>query len=76
MMEVPVTRWNPSPSACFVIDTGNEQGIDLLVFTAGYGHGVDELQIRAKHLAEDGMGWQEILQVFYQNITIENLQDF
>lgn len=65
------------PSACFVIDTGNEQGIDLLVFTGGgYGHGVGMSQNGAKHLAEDGMGWREILQVFYQNITIENLQDF
>lgn len=65
------------PSACFAINTGNEQGIDLLVFTGGgYGHGVGMSQNGAKHLAEDGMGWREILQVFYQNITIENLQDF
>ena len=42
---------------CFVIDTGNEQGIDLLVFTGGgYGHGVGMSQNGAKHLAEDGMG--------------------
>ena len=30
----------------------------------------------AKHLAENGLGWRDILQIFYQNITIENLQEY
>ena len=65
------------PSACFVIDFGKERGADTFVFTGGgYGHGVGMSQNGARHLAESGLDWRNILQVFYQNITIENLQEF
>ena len=65
------------PSACFIVDFRKEQGAGTFVFTGGgYGHGVGMSQNGAKHLAENGLGWRDILQIFYQNITIENLQEF
>ena len=65
------------PSACFIVDFRKEQGAGTFVFTGGgYGHGVGMSQNGAKHLAENGLGWRDILQIFYQNITIENLQEY
>ena len=65
------------PSACFIVDFRKEQGTGTFVFTGGgYGHGVGMSQNGAKHLAENGLGWRDILQIFYQNITIENLQEY
>ncbi len=65
------------PSACFIVDLRKEQGTGTFVFTGGgYGHGVGMSQNGAKHLAENGLGWRDILQIFYQNITIENLQEY
>ena len=65
------------PSACFIVDFRKEQGTGTFVFTGGgYGHGVGMSQNGAKHLAENGLGWRDILQIFYQNITLENLQEF
>ena len=65
------------PSVCFIVDFRKEQGAGTFVFTGGgYGHGVGMSQNGAKHLAENGLGWRDILQIFYQNITIENLQEY
>lgn len=44
---------------------------DQLVFTIeGYGHGVGMSQYGANYMAEQGKGYQEILQAYYQNVKI------
>ena len=61
------------PSAYFVCEPIYQEG----VFSAaalqggGYGHGVGMSQNGARHLAEDGKDWQEILNVFYRDISLE-----
>lgn len=64
------------PSAYFMVEkkeTGEESG--LLVIGGGYGHGVGMSQNAACHLAEEGMGWRQILKLFYQDIVFANLQE-
>ena len=64
------------PSAYFTIQTlyenGQKYGIQL--FGGGYGHGVGMSQNGARHLAEQGKNWQEIVKVFYQNIDIQGIE--
>ena len=61
------------PSAYFVCEPIYQES----VFSAaalqggGYGHGVGMSQNGARHLAEDGKDWQEILNVFYCDISLE-----
>ncbi len=37
----------------------------------GYGHGVGMSQVGANHLAQQGYTWQEILQYYYTDVTLE-----
>lgn len=64
------------PSSYFVIDGAYEEE-HLTGFTitgGGYGHGVGMSQNGAKHLGEMGRSWKEILQIFYEDITIEEVK--
>lgn len=64
------------PSACFMIEEEKDhKGTLFLLYGGGYGHGVGMSQNGARHLAENGWKWREILQLFYQDIQIENLQE-
>lgn len=68
--EAPVM--NLLPSAYFVIDPvrEGERLMGFLIRGGGYGHGVGMSQNGAKHLAEEGMNWEEILQSFYRQVTL------
>ena len=56
-------------SAAFTV--AYDPGENAFVFTThGYGHGVGMSQNGAKHLAEQGKSYEEILRYFYQNIEI------
>lgn len=55
-------------SACFQVTAAE----GLLTFTTqGYGHGVGLSQYGANALAQEGKGWQEILQWYYTGVTVE-----
>ena len=81
---IPVTKndgsvtekMNLLPSAYFicsgVFENGKTEG--FLLLGGGYGHGVGMSQNGARHLAEQGYGWREILNYFYQNITLEQIE--
>ncbi|MGN1140515.1 MAG: SpoIID/LytB domain-containing protein [Oliverpabstia sp.] len=62
------------PSAYMVIETimENQKPSALHIRGGGYGHGVGMSQNGAKHLAMDGLEWQQILSVFYKNYTLQN----
>ena len=60
------------PSAYFTCTPVYENG-ELTGFHfdgGGYGHGVGLSQNGAKHLAEQGKSWQEILHYFYAEIDL------
>lgn len=63
------------PSAYFICEPVYQE--EILVSVAfrggGYGHGVGMSQNGARHMAEDGKGWQDILNVFYREIDLETL---
>ena len=63
------------PSAYFICSTifEEETAAGFLILGGGYGHGVGMSQNGARHLAEQGYTWQEILNYFYQNITLEQI---
>lgn len=64
------------PSACFMLEKKEtEEGRGWFITGGGYGHGVGMSQNAARHLAEEGMGWREILKLFYQDIIFANLQE-
>ena len=56
------------PSACFIV-VPEKEGETVVSFTF-YGGGVGMSQNGAKHLAEQGKSYEEILRYFYQNIEI------
>ena len=61
------------PSAYFIC-SGVYEGSLLTGFEilgGGYGHGVGMSQNGARHLAQQGYSWQEILRYFYKDITLE-----
>lgn len=64
------------PSAYFSCSSLYEEGelSGFLILGGGYGHGVGMSQNGARHLAQQGYSWQEILNFFYQNITLETIQ--
>ena len=62
------------PSGYFVIEN-DEAARTVTLYGGGYGHGAGMSQNGAVHMAEDGIGWKEILSVFFQGITIEKLND-
>ena len=55
-------------STSFTIETGE----DITFRVTGYGHGVGMSQYGANTLAQEGKTWQEILQWYYTDITIED----
>lgn len=81
--DVPVTCSDGSqstsmailPSAYFICEPVYQD--DLLVSAelrgGGYGHGVGMSQNGARHMAEDGKEWKDILNIFYREITLETL---
>lgn len=58
------------PSAAFIAESG-ETG--LILRGGGYGHGIGMSQNGANGMAKEGFTYTDILQKFYQNITIENV---
>lgn len=58
------------PSAAFTV-TAVEGG--YLLYGGGYGHGIGMSQNGANGMAKAGLNYVDILQKFYQNITIENI---
>ncbi len=58
------------PSAAFMV-VPNENGFAL--YGGGYGHGIGMSQNGANGMAKQGLTYTDILQKFYQNITIENI---
>lgn len=59
------------PSAYF--DLEKKEDGNWLITGRGYGHGVGMSQTGANRMAEEGYDYREILDYFFQNITIENL---
>ncbi|HIS25465.1 MAG TPA: SpoIID/LytB domain-containing protein [Candidatus Pullilachnospira intestinigallinarum] len=61
------------PSAYFVCEpVYQEEALKAVTLRGGgYGHGVGMSQNGARHLADDGKNWKEILNVFYREITLE-----
>ena len=54
-------------STCFTVEVG-----DAVTFhVTGYGHGVGMSQYGAEELAKQGKNWQEILQWYYKDISID-----
>ncbi len=60
------------PSAYIIWDTEQEEGriTSLTIYGGGYGHGVGMSQSGAKHMAEAGMTYDAMLQVFYRNCQL------
>lgn len=58
------------PSGYF-ITVNDAAARTLTLYGGGYGHGAGMSQNGAVHMAEDGVGWEDILHVFFQSITIE-----
>lgn len=59
------------PSAYFELE--RMQNGNLFISGKGYGHGVGMSQTGADRMAEEGYDYKEILDYFFQNVTIENL---
>lgn len=58
------------PSSYFVLElVGEGETREVAVTGGGYGHGVGMSQNGAKHLAVNGMGWKDILHMFYGDIS-------
>lgn len=56
------------PSAFFTIE---KQGEKYIIEGGGYGHGIGMSQNGANEMAKCGKTYREILELFYQNVTIE-----
>ena len=65
-----VTATSLLPSTAFTI-IPVEQG--FVLYGGGYGHGLGMSQNGANGMAKAGFSYTDILQAFYQNITIENI---
>lgn len=61
------------PSAFAAIVT-NEDG-SILLQGGGYGHGLGMSQNGANGMAKSGMGYEDILHYFYNDVNIENMSD-
>lgn len=61
------------PSAYFICSSVYEGSLltGFEILGGGYGHGVGMSQNGARHLAQQGYSWQEILRYFYKDITLE-----
>ncbi len=51
-----------------------KEGDDYIFTVSGYGHGVGMSQHGAAELAEEGMGYRDILRHYYQDIDFEILE--
>ena len=65
-----ITALNLLPSAAFTAVPGED---GFLLYGGGYGHGIGLSQNGANGMAKAGLTYVDILQKFYQNITIENI---
>lgn len=65
-----ITTMTLLPSAAFTV-IPVEQG--YVLYGGGYGHGIGLSQNGANGMAKEGFTYTDILQKFYQNITIENV---
>ncbi|MCX7902902.1 MAG: SpoIID/LytB domain-containing protein [Caloramator sp.] len=65
------------PSPFFIIDKvyGQTRLKSITIFGGGYGHGVGMSQYAAMNLANSGKTYQEILNFFYKNIKIRDVQE-
>lgn len=71
-----ISGFSSLPSACFVVDKGEQDKTTTFTFVGGgYGHGVGMSQNATKTMAEEGMTYDEILAFFYKNIEILNAYD-
>ena len=62
------------PSAYFELKI--EKGQTVRIQGKGYGHGVGMSQNGANEMAKKGYTWQEILNYFYRDITLESLNNW
>lgn len=67
---------NLLPSGYFVMETVEEEGTltGYQIYGGGLGHGAGMSQNGAKVLAEEGYGYDEILQYFYHEIRLARLE--
>ena len=59
-------------SADFDLEVQNNK---VIITTRGYGHGVGMSQYGANELAKQGKTWQDIINHYYSNITLTNIND-
>ncbi len=55
--------------------TISEDNDDIYITTKGFGHGVGMSQYGAELMAEEGYNYDDILKHYYQNITIDNVNE-
>ena len=60
------------PSAFCALEEQNDGS--LMIYGGGYGHGLGMSQNGANGMAKAGMGWEDILHYFYQDVTIEDMK--
>ena len=71
-----VSGWDSLPSAFIAVERSEPDENGVTVFTiygGGYGHGVGMSQNGAQGMAQAGMNYKEILEFFFDGITIEEL---
>ena len=59
------------PSACFEV-LCNENG-EILLRGGGFGHGIGMSQYGAKGMAEAGHSYKEIIDYYYENVVVKNI---
>ena len=53
----------------------NESGVkQFRIYGGGYGHGVGMSQNGAQGMAQEGIGYEEILNFFYDGVAVEQIQ--
>lgn len=67
-----ISEMNLLPSACFEIITDNN---GICVKGKGYGHGVGMSQNGANEMAKEGYTYRDILEYFYNEIEIGNIDE-
>ena len=60
---------NLLPSAYFELNVKSGKAVQIQ--GKGYGHGVGMSQNGANEMAREGYGWQDILNYFFKDITLE-----
>ena len=71
-----VTGWSSLPSGFLTVEDGgtDSQGVkQFAIYGGGYGHGVGMSQNGAQAMAQSGMSCEEILQFFYDGVTVEEM---